>query len=281
MSRHLTLIILAAGILALTCGSCGGIRQQQTPAIIRIKGSDTMVLLTRRWAADYMRQNPGVSIYAEGGGSGTGIRALIEGSADIAAASRTLTPQESKQLARLHRSVGISYLVAKDALSVYVHPDNPVKDLTLKQLKEIFGGTVVNWSEVGGLDAPIMVLIRPPNSGTYLYFQEHILEEADYSAAATVAPTTAAVVAAISHQSNAIGYGGIAYGDSIYHCRINGIPPTESSVRYDLYPLTRYLYLYTVDKPRGAKQRFLNWVLKKEGQEIVRETGYFPLWQGE
>lgn len=280
MSRSLAWMALIVGMVALLCGGCSGTRHP-SPAVIRIKGSDTMVPLTRRWAAEYMRKNTAVSIYAEGGGSATGIRALIDGKADIAAASRTLTSQESKELAQAYRSVGISYLVAKDALSVYVHPDNPVKDLTLKQLKEIFSGIIDNWSALGGRDEPIAVLIRPPNSGTYLYFREHILEEADYDPAATVAPTTAAVVAAVSSQVNAIGYGGIAYGDSIYHCRVNGIPPTDSAVRYDLYPLTRYLYLYTVDKPRGAKLRFLNWVLGKDGQEIVKNTGYFPLWQGE
>lgn len=280
MSRHPVWAALTAGMIAVLCWGCGGTRQQQ-PVVIRVAGSDTMVPLTRRWAAEYMRQNTAVSIYAEGGGSATGIRALIDGKADIAAASRTLTAQEIQELAQVHRTIGISYLVAKDALSVYVHPDNPVKDLTLKQLKEIFSGTVGNWSALGGRDEPIAVLIRSPNSGTYLYFREHILEEADYDPAATVAPTTAAVVAAVSRQVNAIGYGGIAYGDSIYHCRINGIPPTDSAVRYDLYPLTRYLYLYTVDKPRGEKQRFLNWVLGKGGQEIVKKTGYFPLWQDE
>lgn len=281
MKRQLVWAALTAGMLTMLGGSCGGTRQEPGPAVIRIKGSDTMVPLTRRWAAAYMQQHPGVSIYAEGGGSATGIRALIDGKADIAAASRTLTPPESKALAQAHRSIGISYLVAKDALSVYVHPDNPVKDLTLKQLKEIFSGTVGNWSALGGRDEPIAVLIRPPNSGTYLYFREHILEDAEYSAAAAVVPTTAAVAEAVSRRINAIGYGGIAYGDSIYHCRINGIPPTDSAVRYDLYPLTRYLYLYTVDRPSGAKQHFLNWVLGKEGQEIVKSTGYFPLWQDE
>lgn len=253
-------------------------RPAASQKIIRIKGSDTMLILNRRWAEVYMTTHPGISVYAEGGGSATGIQALIQEEIDICAASRPLTAEEVKPLAEKYRNIGISFLVAKDALSVYVNPNNPVKDLTLKQLKEIFTGAIENWHNVAGNDEPIKVLIRPPSSGTHLYFREHILEGEPYSENAVSVPTTAAIVDSVLNNPNAIGYGGIAYGTNVIHCQINGINPSEDNVRYDLYPLSRYLYFDTIKKPRGEVRKFIDWVISPEGQKIVKDVGYIPLW---
>jgi len=245
-----------------------------------MKGSDTMLILTRLWAEEYMKAYPGVSVYAEGGGTATGIKALINGDIDICAASRPLRPEEISLLAERYRAIGISFLVAKDALSIYLHPDNPLNDLTVKQLKEIFTGKVTNWSEVGGRDEKIRVIIRTPNSGTYLYFQEHILEGEPYSSSAKMISTTAAIVDTVARNPRAIGYGGIAYGqERVTHSRVNSIPALEESIHYDLYPITRYLYLYTINKPTGQPKEFIDWILSNEGQRIVKRAGCIPLWE--
>ncbi len=268
------ILILLAIASALSCAY----RPDSSQKIIRIKGSDTMLILTRRWAESYMRTHPGISVYAEGGGTATGIQALTNGETDICAASRPLTFEEIKPLAEKYRNIGISFLVAKDALSIYVHPQNPITDLTTKQIKEIFTGKIRNWNSVGGEDEAIKIFTRPTTSGTYLYFREHALDKLDFVAHSIVVPTTAAIVDSVFSNRNGIGYGGIAYGSKIVHCQINGINPSEENVRYDLYPLSRYLYLYTIEKPRGEVRKFIDWVISSEGQRIVEEVGYVPLW---
>ena len=246
--------------------------------IVRIKGSDTMLILATRWAEEYMKLNPNISVYVEGGGTEKGVEALIKGKADICAASRPLRAQEARLLAEKHRYIGISHLVAKDALSVYLNPENPVQNLNLKQLKQIFKGEITNWNQVSGNNDPILVLIRSPNSGTHPYFKEHVLEGEPYSQFAQVMPTTSAVVKAVAENKEAIGYGGTVYGTNLIHCQINGIAPTEENVRNDSYPIIRYLYLYTTNTPRGEVKSFIDWVLK-DGQKIVKEVGYIPLWE--
>ncbi len=266
--------MLAMFSMLLACNS----KTRQAENTIRVKGSDTMLILNRLWAEGYMQKFPGTTVYVEGGGTGSGVAAMIEGSVDISAASRPLQAEEIQKLAARYQSIGIAHLVGKDALSVYVHPDNPVRDLTLKQLKEIFSGQIVNWIDVGGDDERIQVISRPPNSGTHQYFKSHILQGENYRDDADIEATTAGIVRQVMRYPNAISYGGFAYGDSLWHCRINSIPPTEASVRFDLYPISRYLYFYTIDKPKGTVKHFLNWVFSEEGQAIVREAGYITLW---
>jgi len=247
-------------------------------ATLRIKGSDTMLLVMEKLAQVYMMNNPNTSIYVEGGGTAGGIEALIEGNVDICSASRLLLPGESRRISQKYQSVGYYARVAKDALSVYVHPENPIKDITLKQLKLIFSGQITNWDEVGGFDHAILLLIRPPNSGTYQYFKEHILQDLDYSREALTITTTQEIVNRVMQDSAAIGYGGIAYGPDNIHSRINGIKPSMDNVRFDLYPISRYLYLYTIRKPKGTQREFIDWIITKEGQTIVQNTGYISIW---
>lgn len=258
--------------------SCTMKPQYQT-ASIHIVGSDTMLILNRLWAEQYMRLHPGTSIYVEGGGSATGIRDLISGKADIAAMSRTLQPEEAEALAEKYHTVGLSFLVAKDALSIYIHPDNPVRNLSIAQLKNIFTGRIKNWKQVGGKNEPIVVVTRPPNSGTYLYFKRHILNEDEYCREAQTLPTTETVVKFIGKTKNAIGYGGIAYGANLVHCKIENVSPTLDNIHKDRYPITRYLYFYTSDTPHGILKQFIDWVLGREGQSAVANIGYIPLWK--
>jgi len=236
-----------------------------------------MIILADLWAEEYMKANPGISVYADGGGTATGIEALIKGDIDICTASRPINPSEARRLVKHQGYLGISFLVAKDALSIYLHSQNPVRNLTMTQVREIFTGTITSWKEVGGNDAEIVLFSRSPNSGTYLYFQEHVLEEQPYSSTIKTMPGTEAITQVVAENPNAIGYGGIAYGQNLVHCEINGVAPTEENVRNDSYPISRYLYFYTIKEPSGNVKKFIDWVLSKEGQAAVKKIGYVPL----
>ncbi len=265
-------------VFAICLYGCGATRPLTSP-VLKIKGSDTMVFLTQRWAEAYMKRTPGVSIYTEGGGSATGIAALIKGEIQICTSSRPIRAEEVRRLLEQQNFLGVSFLVAKDALSIYVHPQNPVRNLSLAQAQASFTGALTNWKALGGKDEPILVLMRNPNSGTYLYFQEHVLGGQSYAEHAITMPTTAAMVEEIGRNPQAIGYGGLAYGKELVHCTIEGVNPTEENVRNGKYPIARYLYFYTIDKPTGTVKAFIDWVLSEEGQSVVQEVGYISLFE--
>jgi phosphate transport system substrate-binding protein len=248
-------------------------------AAIRIKGSDTMLQLTENLAREYMRENPGISIYVEGGGTSSGVNSLIKNEVDIATASRSLKAEEAKVLAEYYGSLGMYYLIAKDALSIYINKDNPITNFTMNELKRIFTCEITNWKELGGKDEKIQPVIRTPNSGTHLYFQEHILEGLQYCESAVVLPTTESVIEYIDENVNAIGYGGIGYKDDIIHAEIEGIAASEINARNDKYPITRYLNFFTSRTPKGAVKDFIDWVLSPAGQKIIKESGFIPLWE--
>lgn len=274
LPRPRALCVLACLCLALGLDATPLCAQAET---IRVRGSDTLLPLVRAWATEYMASHPGVSVRAEGGGSTRGLRALIEGDVDIASASRPMEPEEARRILERHGSLGYSTLVARDALSVYVHPDNPVRSLDLEQLGRVFRGEVERWSAVGGLDLGIERVNRNAASGTRAFFAERVLRGRDYGRAQT-AVTNAEVVRRVARDPAAVGYGGLAAADaSVVALRIEGVAPTEENVRDGSYPISRYLYLYTAEPPRGAIQEFLTWVVSDEGQAVVRKSGYVPL----
>jgi len=237
-----------------------------------------MLMLNQLWAEEYMKTHPNVSIYFSGGGSSEGLSALINGDADISASSRPIEPTEVRELAKKYGTVGMSFTVGKDALSIYLNLDNPVSDLSEEQIKKIFTGEITNWKDVGGDDGIIELISRPPNSGTYQYFKEHVLIDDEYSTNAKVIPTTEAIVKEVTKNKNAVGYGGIAYSNAVVDCAVNGIVPTIENVQNDSYPIIRYLFLYTVDMPEGELKNYLNWIVSPAGQKIVKKAGYIPLW---
>ncbi len=259
---------------------CARIRNPK-PAILRIKGSDTMLQLTRLWAEMYMKEHPGISVYTQGGGTGTGAYALATGQVDLCAASRPLRPKEISLIAENYNTVGIAIRVAKDALSVYLNPENPVAELTKTELSGIFTGKINNWMHVGGKDETIIIYNRMPNSGTFLYFKEHVLEGKSYNPDAITLSTTAQVVEKVAENVNSIGYGGMVYTSGIKLCKINGVQPSLQNIMNESYPIVRYLYLYTVNTPRGHAKDFIDWILTKERQKIIQQSGFFPLWMQE
>jgi phosphate transport system substrate-binding protein len=249
---------------------------------IVVKGSDTLVILAQRWAEVYMKSNPNVAIQVTGGGSGVGISALINGACDIADASRKMKQSEKDKLKDRYNTLGVEVACAKDGITVYLHPSNKVKELTVKQLGEIFKGNIKNWKEVGGADAEIKLYGRENSSGTYVFFQENVVK-GDYAPSCQTLPGTAAVVNAVKKDPAGIGYGGAAYAEGIEICKVKkddkstGFVPTAETIKTGEYPITRYLYMYLRNKPTGAMKSYIDWILSPEGQKLVVEVGYFPV----
>ena len=258
-----------------------------TPALagkaITMKGSDTMVILGQRWAEKFMNANPGQIVMVTGGGSGTGIAALINGTTDICQSSRAMKQDEKLKLRDRFQTMGIEIPVAKDGLAVYVHQTNDVKELTLAQLCDIYRGTVTNWKQVGGKDATIILYGRENSSGTYSFFKDHVLGGRDFSARVQTLPGTSAVVNAVSKDPNGIGYGGAAYAKGVRDVAMKldakspAILPTAATVHDNSYALSRELFFYLRKKPDGDTKKFVDWILSPDGQKLAVEVGYFPV----
>ena len=272
---------LALATAALLLASTAAVMAQQKN--ITVKGSDTMVILGQRWAEIFMGKNAGLTIQVTGGGSGTGIAALINGTTDICEASRPMKDAEKADAKAKRGKDVIELPVAVDGLAVYVNEANPLTELTLAQIKSIYTGAVKNWKDVGGKDQKIILYSRENNSGTYVYFKEHVLENGDYYPTAQTLPGTAAVINAVAQDTRGIGYGGIAYGKGIKHLNIKkdantpAVAPTMENVLAAKYPISRYLYWYLAGLPAGDTKKLVDWVYSKEGQEVVEKVGYYPL----
>ncbi|MBM4464231.1 MAG: phosphate ABC transporter substrate-binding protein [Chloroflexi bacterium] len=262
---------------------------QQTTQTIANKGSDTMVNLALAWAEAYTAQHPEVRISVTGGGSGTGIAALINGTVDIANASRAMKPEEVEK-ARANGIEPVEHIVAGDAIAVVVNPTNPVSALTIDQLSDIFTGKITRWSEVGGENRPIVLLSRESNSGTHIYFLEHVVRQGEqdnqslFSPDTLLMPSSEGISAEIRQNPNAIGYDGLGYvtpdQKTIKVARRAGEPyisPSIETVKDGRYPIARVLYVYTSGQPTGIIREYLDWITSAEGQEIVAELGFVPL----
>ena len=253
------------------------------PKTISIKGSDTMVILGQRWAEEYMKKHPDAVIQVTGGGSGVGIAALINGGTDLAESSRPMKDEEKASVKEKRGKDVVETAVALDGLAIYVGASNPLKEISLEQANGIYTGKLTNWKQVGGADAPIIAYGRENNSGTYAYFKEHVLKNADFAAEIQSMPGTAAVINAVSKDKNAIGYGGIAYAKGIKALKVKkdaaspAVEPTMGNVVSGKYPISRSLYFYTAGKPEGDLKAFVDWTLGAEGQKICEEVGYYPI----
>jgi phosphate transport system substrate-binding protein len=251
---------------------------------ITVKGSDTLLILAQKWAEVYMGEHADVKISVTGGGSGTGFAALQNQTTDLCDASRKAKSAEIASCIKAFGARPTEYKVALDGLSVYVNPENPVKELTVAQVGDIFTGQIKNWKEVGGPDAPIALYSRENSSGSYEFFKEHVLKGRDFASSAQTMPGTAAIVQAVLKDKNGIGFGGAAYGGGSKLLSIKkddtspAIDPTEENVESGTYPIWRYLYVYVnpaLDK--GEIAAYLNWVRSNDGQKYVKDVGYFPL----
>lgn len=280
---------MLAIVLMVGCVSgCGPVTSpgQKTTATIVVKGSDTMVHLVAAWSEAYMKIRPDIEISVTGGGSGTGIAALLNKTTDLCAASREISPTEMEQ-AKQKGIVPQEVVVARDGIAVIVHPDNPVSELTLDQIRKIYTGAYSNWNEVGGLDGRFLVLSRESSSGTYVFFQEHVLRKEDYAPNARLMPATSAILQAVTADVLAIGYVGLGYvseaANRVKALRIKkdvaspAVVPCEDTVRDGSYSISRPLYLYADAQASEMVKDFLAFCLGYAGQAIVREAGYVPV----
>jgi len=281
----LSLLILTA------CGSSSTqtASQPQTSAYIENKGSDTIVNLALAWAERYQAEHPEVSISVTGGGSGTGIAALLNKTVDIANASRPMSSEE-KQQAQADGIAPVEFVIARDAIAVIVNPENPVRQLTLQQISDIYSGKINNWSEVGGEDRPIVRLSRETNSGTHVYFLETVIRLGDsqnktlFSTDTLLLPSSEGIVSELRQNPNAIGYDGLGYVPPdlkvIAVAQDASGPyviPSIETVNNNSYPVARDLYMYTAGQPSGAIEDYLDWILSPEAQAIVADLGFVPI----
>lgn len=262
-------------IMTIGCGSKESIKTT-------VKGSDTMVILSQKWAEAFMKEHPKTIIQVTGGGSGVGIAALINGSTDIANASRPIKPGEIDQIKEKHKENVVEIACAKDGLSVFLNEGNSVSELTIEQLGKIFSGAITNWKEVGGEDAKIRLYGRESSSGTFEFFKEHVVK-GDFSKFVQTLPGTAAIVNAVKKDKYSVGYGGAAYAEGVKDCKVKvdantaGVLPTAATIKDKTYPISRYLYMYLKAKPTGDAKEFIDWILSPAGQKIIEEVGYYPL----
>jgi phosphate transport system substrate-binding protein len=276
--KHLTITLAA---IALSFGFAVGAGKQ-----ITIKGSDTMVHLVSMWAEKFMNDNKGTKVSVTGGGSGTGIAALLNGTTDICAASRSIKEKEIK-LAEKRNIKPVEHVMARDGIAVVVNPANPVSELTIEQIGKIYTGAITNWKQVGGPDETVLVLSRESSSGTYVFFQEHVLKKQDYTPKARLMPATSAIIQSVSQDKWSIGYVGLGYAvhaaDKVKSLKVKekadspAVAPSSETVVNGSYSIARPLHLYTKGEPQGEIKRFMDFALNKEGQKIVKETGYVPI----
>ncbi len=284
-------------VLALlaSLAACSSPQTSSDPApassalVIQNKGSDTIVNLALAWAEAYMQTHPDVRLAVTGGGSGTGIAAMINGTVDIANASREMK-QEEYDAARANGRDPKQFVVARDAIAIVVHRSNPVNGLYLEQISDIYTGQITNWNQVGGVDDPIVLLSRESNSGTYVYMLENAIRLGStrsqllFSPETLLMPSSEGISTEIRHNPHAIGYDGLGYVTAdqkvlgvAKDARSPYVHPSAATVNSGTYPIARPLYMYTAQPPTGKVTEYLDWILN-EGQALVSPLGFVPLY---
>ena len=290
MKRIITLFLLSILLLSsCTSNSSSQSSSDSAAAYIENKGSDTIVNLALAWAEKYQSDHPDVRISVTGGGSGTGIAALVNGTVDLANASRKIKDEEISE-AQANGVNPVEHIIARDAIAVIVNPNNPVSKLTLQQISDIYSGKYTNWNEVGGEDRPIVRLSRETNSGTHVYFLETVLrlgskeDKTLFSTNTLLLPSSEGIISEVRDNPNAIGYDGLGYvPDDLKMIAIAEeeggayVLPSIDTVNDKSYAIARYLYMYTDGDPAGIVKEYLDWILSDEAQQIVAELGFVPV----
>jgi phosphate transport system substrate-binding protein len=276
MKIVLKIVVLLILSNILGCSSSSVTSKQD---VIIIKGSDTMLQLTEKLAEVYSELHPNLKYQVYGGGTTSGIDELLAGRIDICTASRNLTPNEAMNLAEYYGSIGMYYLIAKDAVSIYVNSENTLNNLSLEELKKIFTCeySLLDSSIIG--KQKIELAIRDLDSGTRKFLNDLIFPDKDFCKSAKVFSTTEEIIEFIKKNKNGLGFGGIGLAREIKLVSINGIEPNAKNTKNDSYPLTRYLHFFTSRSPSGNVKKFIDWVLSPEGQKIVKAEGFIPLWE--
>jgi phosphate transport system substrate-binding protein len=291
-------IALAIGLLQTGCGKRsdsgeGGEAPAAKTVEIRVKGSDTMIQLATAWAEAYRKVKPNVFVNANGGGSGTGIAALQNNNTDLCNASREIKPEEREKVKAATGKEAKEFVVAYDALAVYSHPSNPVKEIAIEQLREIWaeGGILTDWDQVNpAFKGKIVLFGRQNNSGTYDYFREHICgktadgKQSEFRGGISEMNGSAEVVENVARTPTGLGYSGMGYKvEHVNWMKVSqkkgepGVEPGIEAARSGRYPISRKLYIYTAGEPQGEIKAFIDWALSPEGQKIVAKEGFVPL----
>ena len=283
--------LLALLVFLTACGVAPGQAnsQPEPSAYIQNKGSDTIVNLALAWAEKYQAEHPDISISVTGGGSGTGIAALLNKTVDIANASRQMQAEEIKQ-AEANGFDPVEFVVSRDAIAVIVNPANPVSQLTMQQISDIYSGRINNWSKVGGQDKPIVRLSREVNSGTHVYFRDTVVRLGDknnktlFATDTLLLPSSEGIISEVRQNPNAVGYDGLGYVPAdlkvIAVAKDAASPyvlPSIATVNDKSYPVARDLYMYTAGQPTGAVKAYLDWIVSSEAQVIVADLGFVPI----
>ena len=281
----LSLSLVIASMIIVGCSDKSN-TEKAAPKYITIKGSDTMVHLASAWAESFMMSHPDADISVTGGGSGTGIAAILNGTTDICIASRSIKADE----VTLAKEKGLSpyeIVISRDGIAVVVNPENPIDELTIEQIGKIYTGVYTNWSDLGGPDQDIVILSRESSSGTYVFFQGHVMKKKDYSPDAMLMPSTSAIIQSVTQDKWAIGYVGLGYGvqagDKVKMLAVMNdadspaVVPSVATVQDATYGIARPLHFYTNGVPSGLVKDFVDFVLSDAGQAIVLETGYVPV----
>jgi phosphate transport system substrate-binding protein len=289
MNRRILTLFFAFCFGVSACASSSQSSSDSQTSTIENKGSDTIVNLALAWAEKYQTDHPDIRISVTGGGSGTGIASLINGTVDLANASRQIKDEEIAQ-AQANGIQPVEHIIARDAIAVIVNPENPVNELTLQQISDIYSGKITNWNEVGGDDRPIVRLSRETNSGTHVYFLETVLrlgkkdDKTLFSMDTLLLPSSEGIIAEVRDNPNAIGYDGLGYVPKdlkkIAIAKSAGEPyvlPSVETVNDKTYPIARDLYMYTAGEPTGIIKDYLDWILSPEAQEIVLQLGFVPI----
>jgi len=284
----ITILFLLFSITSCGPDSSSATASDSSASYIENKGSDTIVNLALAWAEKYQSDHPDVRISVTGGGSGTGIAALVNGTVDIANASRQIKAEEVDE-AKSNGIDPVEHIIARDAIAVIVNPENPVSELTLQQISDIYSGKISNWSGVGGDDRPIVRLSRETNSGTHVYFLETVLRLGNsedttlFSMDTLLLPSSEGIVSEVRQNPNAIGYDGLGYVPKdlkmIAIAEQQGgayVLPSIPTVNDKTYPIARDLYMYTDGEPTGIIKDYLDWILATDAQQIVADLGFVP-----
>ena len=288
MTINTKLFLILPLIGMLSCGKAknedkGSEDKEVASTSITIKGSDTVLPLSQKEAEEMMKTNQDVSVTIVGGGTGVGITALLDGTTDIAMASRDLKTEEKLKFAEAKKEIE-KVTIAFDALAVIVNPANKVGQLTREQLEKIYTGQIKYWKEVGGEDAKIVAYSRESSSGTYEFFKEEVMDKKNYASDILSMPATGAIVQAVGQTKGAIGYVGLAYETKevkqlsvSYDQGKTFVAPSVASAKDKSYPISRPLF-YLFDKANAAKVKVVvDYALSPEGQKNVSEVGYVPL----
>ena len=289
LNRYIGLAFILLLILSSLVGCDRPVDDSAAGAAIENVGSDTMVNLALAWAEAYVTECPEVRLSVTGGGSGTGIASLVNGTIDIANASRQIKAEEL-ETAHENGVSPVEHVVARDAIAVVIHPSNPVDQLTIGQISSIYRGDITNWRGVGGEDRPIVLLSRETNSGTHVYFLEQVVRQGDkedktlFSPDTLLLPSSEGISSEVRQNPNVIGYDGLGYvtPDQKVIAVARGpagpyVLPTVETVNSGMYPIARDLYMYTAGEPSGEVADYLEWILGERAQAIVRELGFVPL----